>query len=231
MVGIYKITNPKGKIYIGQSINIPKRLYQYKKKRKECIGLKILNSLNKYGIENHSFDILEECEFNVLNEREIYWIKYYNSIENGLNIEIGGSNGPRSQETKDKIRINSVGKNSKKIIQYNLEGKYIKTWSSIKEAEIVYGKGIKEVLSNKTKTSSDFIWRYESKPLSSNFKLDKYSSSKKPIIQYDLQGNFIKKWDSTIQVQNELGYYNSNLSSVALDKQKTAYGFKWKYEK
>lgn len=229
MVGIYKITNPKGKVYIGQSIDIDKRFYQYGKKRKECIGIKILNSLIKYGIENHSFHVLEECEINVLDQKEIYWINYYNSIEKGLNIELGGNGGPRSKETKEKIRKNSIGKNSRKIKQYNLNNQYIKTWNSIVEAERVYGTGIKGVLSKKKFTAGGFIWRYENEVLPSNYKIPEHKN-KKPIIQCDLEGNIIKEWGSTMEVQNTLGYPNSNISSVARGKQKTAYGYKWKYK-
>jgi len=229
MVGIYKITNPNGKVYIGQSIHIDKRFYQYRKKRKECIGVKILNSLIKYGIENHSFHILEECEIDVLNQKEIYWINYYDSIEKGLNLELGGSGGPRSKETKEKIRKSSIGKNSKKIKQYNLNNQYIRTWNSIVEAERVYGKGIKGVLSKKKYTAGGCIWRYENEDLPSNYKIPEHKN-KKTIIQCDLKGNFIKEWSSTMEVQKTLGYNNSNISMNAIGKSKTAYGYKWKYK-
>jgi len=59
MIGIYKITNPKGKIYIGQSINIKRRFNEYK--RLNCSQQpKIYNSLLKYGSDNHKFEIIEE---------------------------------------------------------------------------------------------------------------------------------------------------------------------------
>lgn len=229
MIGIYKITNPKGKVYIGQSIDVDKRISQYKRIQTESIGIKILNSLQKYGIENHSFDIIEECDLDVLDEREIYWINQYNSTDKGLNLELGGKGGHRSVETKEKIRRNSIGKNSKKIKQYNLDNQYIKTWDSIVEAEKIFGTGIKGVLSKKKYTAGGFIWRYENEVLPSNYKIPKHKN-KKPIIQYDLEGNVVKEWDSIIEVQNTLGYPNSNISSVALGKQKTAYGYKWKYK-
>ena len=103
MVGIYKITNPKGKVYIGQSKNIIKRKNGYK--RLECKGqTKLYNSLIKYGWENHKFEIIEECNYKIMNEREEYYITQYNSIIVGLNIRGGGvGGGSLSQETKDKI--------------------------------------------------------------------------------------------------------------------------------
>ncbi len=72
MVGIYKITNPKGEIYVGQSTNLEQREDNYRllacKNQK-----KIYNSLIEYGWNNHSFNIIEECSVSLLNERERYW--------------------------------------------------------------------------------------------------------------------------------------------------------------
>lgn len=51
-------------------------------------------AIHKYGKENFSFDIIEECSIEALNERETYWILQYNSIgKNGYNCNIGGDNG------------------------------------------------------------------------------------------------------------------------------------------
>jgi group I intron endonuclease len=229
MVGIYRIINPKGKIYIGQAIDLDKRLYQYQKPKKNQIGIQIYNSLMKYGVNTHIIQIIEECKLNVLNEREIYWIKHYNCIKEGLNIELGGKGGKRSEETKEKIRIGSMGKNSRKITQYNLKNQSVKTWNSIRLAEDVYGKGIKSVLCGKIHTAGGFIWRYEEDLLPSSYKTPAHPN-RKPLIQYDLEGNFIKEWGSTIEVQKTLGYSNSNISMNAIGKSKTAYGYKWKYK-
>lgn len=63
MIGIYKITNPNGKIYIGQSINIEsrKRIYRFSSSYKNSIGPKLYNSLNKHKWENHLHEVIEEC--------------------------------------------------------------------------------------------------------------------------------------------------------------------------
>ena len=74
--GIYKITSPSNKIYIGQSSNITLRWYYYNKYLAKSQP-KLNNSFNKHGYENHKFEILEECSKEALNEREIYYIKYY----------------------------------------------------------------------------------------------------------------------------------------------------------
>jgi group I intron endonuclease len=99
---IYKITNPKGKVYIGCTINFKRRLSEYR--RLSMAGqIKLYNSLVKYGYNNHKFEIIEECDESILHEREIYWIKYFNCIEEGLNIRLGNRTGALMDSTKQKI--------------------------------------------------------------------------------------------------------------------------------
>ena len=52
----------------------------------------------------------------------------------------------------------------------------------------------------------------------------------KPIQQYDLEGNFIKEWDSAAQVERDLGFNHQNISKCCLGQQKTAYNYKWRYK-
>lgn len=91
MIGIYKITNTlNGKCYIGQSIDIQRRWEEHLYRSSNCIFLKY--ALYKYGASNFTFEVIEECEPEMLNEREMYWIKYYNSFgDDGYNLTAGGS--------------------------------------------------------------------------------------------------------------------------------------------
>lgn len=86
MIGIYKITNPNNKVYIGQSIDIQRRFNEHKRYNKQDYKNKLYNSFNKYGYDNHTFEIIEECLVEKLNERERYYQDLYNCVENGLNI-------------------------------------------------------------------------------------------------------------------------------------------------
>jgi group I intron endonuclease len=112
MSGIYKITNPKGKVYIGQSVNVLNRKKYYSSLR--CKNqTKLYNSLKKYGIENHIFETICYCEVSELNELERYYQDLYNVIENGLNCRLTFSkdkSGCLSEETKTKIRNANIGK-------------------------------------------------------------------------------------------------------------------------
>ena len=103
MIGIYKITNPNNKIYIGQSTNIKERFRKYSKLSNKR-QIKLYNSFQKYGINNHQFEIIEECSEHILNEREVYWGNYYDVLsDNGLNLRLGNGRGSCSEETKNKI--------------------------------------------------------------------------------------------------------------------------------
>jgi len=111
MIGIYKITNPNGKVYIGQSVDIEKRKKSYKKLK--CKGQHaILNSLQKYGFENHFFEVIEECEIDVLDQRERYWQDYYKVLTEGLNCKLTSTATQKQQlsiEVRQKISQNKKG--------------------------------------------------------------------------------------------------------------------------
>ena len=83
--GIYKITSPSNRIYIGQSSDLKERFRRYKHLHRSKLLTKLYRSFLKYGIENHKFEIIEECLPELLNERERYWQDYYNvNSKNGL---------------------------------------------------------------------------------------------------------------------------------------------------
>jgi len=68
IIGIYKITSPNGKTYIGQTNNYKKRLSCYNRLEFSGIGPKLYNSLIKHKPENRIFEIIEECSSELLNE-------------------------------------------------------------------------------------------------------------------------------------------------------------------
>lgn len=100
--GIYKITSPSGKIYIGQSTDIKSRKKHYKYSIKPN-QRHLYNSITKYGWDAHKFEIVEECIPEKLNDLEVYYIKFFNSFEseNGMNCTSGGlAGGKQCAETK-----------------------------------------------------------------------------------------------------------------------------------
>jgi len=87
MIGIYKITNPIGQVYIGQSKDIMQRVRIYKCKGK--IGKSLIDlSIDTHGFDNHIFEIIYECESNMLNYYEAYFILKYLVTGKILNTRI-----------------------------------------------------------------------------------------------------------------------------------------------
>lgn len=106
MIGyIYKLTSPNGKVYIGQTINIKRRFGEYKRHFSRPKS-KIINSLNKHGWIKFNKEVIFKgnCTIDFLNSLEIYYIKKYDSVLKGLNLQHGGHNGLHSEFTKDKMR-------------------------------------------------------------------------------------------------------------------------------
>lgn len=96
--GIYCIKSiSRNKTYVGQSVYLTRRLSDHKSNLlKGRHGNEILqHHCNKYGLDDLKFEILEVCKIDKLDERERYWIKYYNSLnrKNGFNMESGGNDG------------------------------------------------------------------------------------------------------------------------------------------
>lgn len=116
---IYKITNLiNNKVYIGQTIEKNpnrriKRHYKHNNRGKDLVYLAVL----KYGKENLKSEVIYTVfELNHLNESEINFIKYYNSlIPNGYNIKLGGKNGGK---LLDKTK-NIIGKKVKEYYKNN----------------------------------------------------------------------------------------------------------------
>jgi group I intron endonuclease len=110
---IYKITNPKGKIYIGSTINLKDRIYRYKTYRVKN-QIKIYNSLIKYSFESHKFEVIYECDA----KDKFYFECYYGNLfdvlgDNGLNLSLpkfSDEFSGLSNETKIKIGLAHKGK-------------------------------------------------------------------------------------------------------------------------
>jgi group I intron endonuclease len=192
MVGIYKITSPSDKIYIGQSRNINKRKKEYR--YLNCKHqTKLYYSLKKYGWEQHIFEIIEECSLEQLNEREIYWINTYNTVKNGLNLREGGSKGTLSEETKQKMRKpkcegtgDKISKSSRGVSRN--KGRQQSEEERKKRSQIKKG----------TKLSQSHI---------ENIKKNKINKNTKPILCINDQ----KEFDS---IKNAAKYYKLNTASI-----------------
>lgn len=113
MIGVYSITNPKKRVYIGQSLDIKSRFASYR--RLSCKGqIRLYNSFLKYGVDKHIFTVITECEPEQLNDLERYYQELYNCLKKGgLNCHYVGTETRikvHSEETKRKIGLGQVNR-------------------------------------------------------------------------------------------------------------------------
>ena len=195
MIGIYKIQNKiNNKIYIGQSIDIYKRIREhflesrYNNPNRAQYNYHLDRAIRQYGKENFVTEIIEECEIKDLDEREQYWIKYYNSYEEGYNETLGGK---------------GYIPNLKPVYQYDVEGNFLKAFNNIYEAEKltqISKDRIRKVLSNSftNKLAGEYQWSY--------VKTDKIPSTYQyiPILVFDFDGNKIGFFKSAAEASRNL---------------------------
>lgn len=222
--GIYKITSPTGKIYIGQSIDIDLRFRRYaggyvKSQRK------LFHSLKKHGWENHLKEVLEICTEIELNSKEIYYSELFDSTNpnTGLNIrKCGGSRGSLSNETKILIGLSNKGRvpsiECRKKISNTLLGNT--PWNKgVKGVTTAWNKGIPCEENLKVKLRSLYLGVTGQQA---------YASKK--IRQFNLSGEEIKEWYGAREIERELGFKCSVINRASRGERATAYGYKWKYE-
>lgn len=223
---IYKATNKiNGKVYIGKTYNLEKR-------KKEHIydidnGLPFHNALKKYGVDNFEWEIIDNATTDSeIREKEIFWIKEYNSCisfpnSNGYNITLGGEGG--------------ISWNSKPILQYDLKGNYIDEYISATHASIVTGVGrhnIADCANGLTRHSGKYIWRYK---IDDNFskKIEPYrrkeSTRKRAIMQIDKNGYVVNIFDSITIASDKTDTLRTSISACLNGGIGLANGFKWIY--
>ncbi len=218
IVGIYKITSPSKKIYIGQSVNVEKRFKQYR--RLDCKSQRKLHrSFLKHGVESHLFEIVCQCEVGELNEREMYYVDLHQSFNtsHGLNLKSGGSaNGRHSDETKAKIGAANRGKirteDAKKLNRERQKG----------EKSPRYGKKLSKDHANNISKS------LMGHKVSDDVRIRISICRRKPIDQYTLEFEFIKRHDSTLAAAAELNVNPLGISACLNGRSKKSHGFVWK---
>ncbi len=139
--GIYKITSPSGKIYIGQSVDISRRFRQYQDMNRNKKHPKLHNSFLKYGVNNHIFEVIEKCEDIFLNERERYWQDFYNVLSSkGLNLTLTRTLSKRYIHSEDTINKISVKARTRKRSPHSSEVKKTMSFVKIGDKNPFFGK-------------------------------------------------------------------------------------------
>lgn len=286
-IGIYKIENKiTHQVYIGQSIDIKSRWIAHKcpgtwnNSNKPSYYYRLYTAFREYGLNNFDFSIIEECKKEELDEKEKYWIKYYNSYLNGYNMTIGGSG--------------AYNNDSAPVYKYSLEGNFLQEYSCVRKAaeeNNLTPRNIYLALSRNS-TAGNYQWSYTKvNKIDSNFihnipvicftldghRINTYTgmseaikrtgdtwlaikkscethqhsgkyqwrywienpdvqeippyqwTSTQAVDQYDLNGIYIKTYNSLSEASGALGLTTPGLTTCCRNRQKSCGGFLWCY--
>ena len=240
---IYLIKNLiNEKVYIGQTIQtLKKRIASHYRHPNKHLS----NAFNKYGKNNFIIEIIETCNnLEELNEREKYWIKFYDSTNNkkGYNIDGGGrKNIIRIKKTKNSSKI----KGRPKVSVQQLDAKtykIIKTYSSISEAAkelLTHESYITAACQLRQAYSLGFIWKYTNidfetwiQTFEEFLKKRKGGIYRKPILnshykikQLNLNDELIKIWD--YEEFKTLPKQKQQAINACCSHGYSSYGYKW----
>lgn len=211
---IYKITSPNGRVYVGKTKRLKIRISEYRwrsKKRKSIIH----DSIKGYGWEAHTLEIIEEIADELLNEREIFWIKelntFYRDNPKGMNMTRGGDGGGVSW-------------------MHDIERRKKQSESRKGKGGSFYGKHHTE--ENK-KLFSENAKRYN---LENNIRVPEWGAKKgqearrRQVLCYDLNGNFVREFKSLSEVTKELGIKHSSILDSIKGRKSQAKGFVFRYK-
>lgn len=176
IIGIYKITSPTGRIYIGQSVNVLRRWVYHKKMYDADKGNILYKSLQKHTPQKHTFTLLEQCERKKLNERERFYVEKYDTFEteHGMNLTKGGdSNVVFSKATLKKMSLAKKGKPStRKNFKHTDETKEVLRQLAIGNTNMLGKKHTKETIELLREASKgNTHWRGKTHTLESRQKM------------------------------------------------------------
>lgn len=216
---IYKATNRiNGKCYIGQTVDYRSRVWQHQRcyEKEKC---KFHDAIQEFGFDNFDWKILKTCENKKeADKSERYYIEYYNSYRDGYNENKGGVGGH----------------NAVPVVCLSLNGEFIKRYDSAADAEKDGFNNVNVILccKNKLYTCKKHLFMFEEDYLKHGAK--KYvkpeSKCSKPVIQCDMNGNFINEFRSVQQAARETGSSRTSISGVLTGKYKSANGFIFTYK-
>jgi hypothetical protein len=213
-----------GKKYIGQTTRPEKRRIEHlSHSLNKGTTAHFYNSIRKYGWKNFEYTILEEISKNniealknALNNREIFWINYYDSTNKskGYNFSLGGD---------------SRGIYCRKIQMYSKDGTFIKMYKNYHEIIEEFGGDASSLYRMINNENSLFRNKYVLLWEGEEFKYKGGKKSKHIYYQMDLDGNIVKTWDSVRDIEKNLGYDSSSIIKCCNhpDTHKTSHGFKW----
>ena len=234
---IYKVTNSlNNKVYIGQtieSLEIRRNKHYYKarlyKEKANCSN-HFLNALNKYPKEFFVWEIIDHAENQKkLDELEIYYIKKYNSIEEGYNIREGGLGRKGGDAFAEAC-------GSKPFVLYDSQGNFIGRFINKRDVERTFHinhSDISQMVLNNKGFSHGYIAfneeDFSEEKLKEKIAIYNKHKNKKPFIGIDDDNNTIGPFNTIAEANRFLGLSYSHIGEVLRQKRKKAAGYYFKY--
>jgi group I intron endonuclease len=223
-----------GKFYIGETINLKKRMEEYLYPSRKKVDRIIHHAIRKYGIDNFSFEFYYFQNFkkkDLLDMEEAMILRFNSLKPNGYNLCVKGTDCTgfkHSVETRAKMSKSK----SKEIHQYDaLSGKYLKSYISVDEAAKEVGGNSPNLslsASGIRKSSNGFIWSYDK--LNSVTPFEDIGVTKgKTILQHSLDGKLLNKFSSLREAASYVGGNHNNICNNCNRKTKKSYGYVWSY--
>ena len=199
---IYKITNLiNNKIYIGLTTRTVEMRWKEHVRGTQYID----NAIKEFGKENFIIETIEECEDDVADDREIYWIQYYDSYHNGYNYTLGGRDN--------------------KLIMTDKVQEVLDLWNQ--------GLTVNRII-EKTKLNVETVRGYLNKngidhaQIKARANIFIGKAKAKAVGQFDLEGNLIKTWESQAQIIRETGISKSTIQRAIQNKDKVVNNSYWR---
>lgn len=208
---IYRATNTKnGLMYIGASTKpLKQRKIDHLQKANNDIGYKFHEAIKEFGSDTFIWEEIDTANsMNDLATKEKYWISYYNSKENGYNSDSGGGF-------------------KKKVYQYDSQGNFLAEYDCLQSAGNsvnAEAKSISSACLGYNVSCKGYFWSYNH---TETYLLK--DTRKKEVVQYDLDGNFIKKFNSVADASKETGISKTCISRCCRNERPSTGGYTWNY--
>lgn len=208
MANVYVITNEiNGKQYVGVTrFSINERFKEHRRDRgkKKLYDRPLYKDMRKYGVENFSVSLLEECDDDIRFDREVYWVEKLNTYKNGYNLTFGGTGKHYCdyEEISNKyLEIKSLEETAK---LFEVDTHTVRLACNLNNVEIVRFDPSKSV--DMLSIDGEFIKTFHSFKDAAEFLLISGFTSNKSI-----------------------GGIRAHIIDVCKGKRNAAYGYRWRY--